>query len=119
MSSECLNTDYTKSTELTETELRILQQYQGLARRLLRLSEIISQISSIPTLELLENLRKIEGKISLVYTLFNAAVYSLFLQRDNEAKLLQQSNHHHNNDQDDHIQRNDDAIQESTQSFIS
>lgn len=115
MSSECLTFDYTKSTQLTDIELQILQQYQALARRLADLSETIAKISQNPTQELLENVREIEGKISLVYTLFNAAVYSLFLQRDNQNKLAVNPIKQLPSDQS----QREDVLQESTQSFIS
>lgn len=76
------NIDYTQSTQLTELELKILQQYQSLSKRLSQLDSIIKKLLSNPTSQLIESLRVIESKIALVFTLFKAAVYSLFLQQE-------------------------------------
>lgn len=80
--SEILSVDYSSNPQLSELEVRILQRYQTLAKRLNHLSQAISKLTELPTPQLLENLRVIESKIALVFTLFKAAVYSLFLQQE-------------------------------------
>lgn len=83
MSSELLSIDYTKqSHQLTELETKVLIQYQGLAKRLAHLARLIQKLIDTPSAKLLENLQVIESKISLVFTLFKGAVYSLFLQQE-------------------------------------
>jgi DASH complex subunit DAD3 len=96
--SEILSTDFSKNTQLSEIEVKILQRYQSLAKRLNQLSQVINRLVEQPTPQLLENLRVIESKIALVFTLFKAAVYSLFLQQEGV--------------------ENQEMLQESTSSFI-
>ncbi|KAH3673571.1 hypothetical protein WICMUC_003678 [Wickerhamomyces mucosus] len=106
MTSECLTVDYTQTSQLTDLELKILQQYQNLAKRLKYLSQIIAKLTSSPSPQLLEDLRVIESKIALVFTLFKAAVYSLFLQQESVENQQQE-------------QDQNEGIQESTQSFLT
>lgn len=83
MQSEALTIDYTKqSHQLTELETKVLIQYQNLAKRLNHLAQAINKLINQPSTKLLENLQLIESKISLVFTLFKGAVYSLFLQQE-------------------------------------
>lgn len=96
--SEILSTDFSKNAQLSEIEVKILQRYQSLAKRLNELSQVINRLVEQPTPQLLENLRVIESKIALVFTLFKAAVYSLFLQQEGV--------------------ENQEMLQESTSSFI-
>lgn len=94
MSKQILETDYSVHTELSVLEKQVLLQYQALAIKLNLLSDQIallnkhlplaSQIALDPTIGLadglLTNMRSLERKIGLVYTLFRTAVYSLLLQ---------------------------------------
>jgi DASH complex subunit DAD3 len=82
--------DYTQSTQLTELELKILQQYQALSKRLDHLNAVIQDLVSRPTAQLTENLRVIESKVALVFTLFKASVYSLFLQQEGADEIQQE-----------------------------
>lgn len=83
MQSEALTIDYSKqSHQLTELEIKVLIQYQNLAKRLNHLAKIINKLINVPSAKLLEDLQVIENKISLVFTLFKGAVYSLFLQQE-------------------------------------
>lgn len=97
--------DYEKSNLVSPIQGQILAQYQLLAKQLNTLASEIKQLnetnaaitraasskesddSAGSATQLLENLRNLEMKISLVYTLFKGAVYSLFL--DNELDNLQ------------------------------
>lgn len=94
MSKEILKTDFTTQTDLSDLEIQVLLQYQLLALKLNTLSDEIAnlnkhlpsaqQIALDPTVGLadglLGNMRNVERKIGLVYTLFRTAVYSLLLQ---------------------------------------
>ena len=100
-------TDYSSIGTLSETESQILSQYQLLAIQLNTLNNEIKQLNSgeIVVAEnasseqeevvdkhnsadhLLDSLRNLEMKIGLVYTLFKGAVYSLFLQYEEDQNL--------------------------------
>lgn len=94
MSKEVLETDYSVHPDLSLLEKQVLLQYQALATKLNLLSDEIAklnkhlplanQIALDPTVGLadglLTNMRNLERKIGLVYTLFRTAVYSLLLQ---------------------------------------
>lgn len=79
---------------LSALELQVLSQYQALATNLNALSDEIARLNQqIPAprpgqaadgsaFALLENMRELERKIGLVYTLFRTAVYSLLLQNE-------------------------------------
>lgn len=96
MSSKDIYTiNYANSTLLSPVESQILTQYQLLASQLNNLSSEIKQLNSANTNKvedgnadkLLDNLRNLEMKIGLVYTLFKGAVYSLFLQHEEDLNL--------------------------------
>lgn len=103
-------TDYSKSTLISPVEAQILSQYQLLAVQLNTLSSEVKQLNSTTNQstqvtkgsssedgtestntgsadKLLDNLRNLEMKIGLVYTLFKGAVYSLFLQYEEDQNL--------------------------------
>lgn len=100
-------TDYSSIGSLSETESQILAQYQLLAVQLNTLNNEIKQLNSGEILvaenasseqeevidkhnsadHLLDSLRNLEMKIGLVYTLFKGAVYSLFLQYEEDQNL--------------------------------
>ncbi|ODQ82438.1 hypothetical protein BABINDRAFT_27405, partial [Babjeviella inositovora NRRL Y-12698] len=74
--------DYTNHPLLSSLEAQILTQYQRLSLTLLQLSREIQQLTNTESSALLENLRTLETKLSLVFTLFKGAVYTLFLQQE-------------------------------------
>ncbi|CAH2447876.1 hypothetical protein PP7435_CHR2-1748 [Komagataella phaffii CBS 7435] len=90
--SEVLKIDYSRQPQLTLLEANILQQYQRLALLLRRLSSEIARITAQPMSQLIDNLSGLEKKLSLVSTLFKGAVYSLFLQQENNEQR-QHENH--------------------------
>lgn len=99
MQSEALTIDYTKqSHQLTELETKVLIQYQNLAKRLNHLAQVINKLIDQPSTKLLENLQLIESKISLVFTLFKGAVYSLFLQQEGMESNEQQQQESYNSE---------------------
>lgn len=73
------------SSEMTPLQKSVLERYQSLAESLRELKETLSDLNnthenSKPE-EILQEMREIEVKISLVSTLMKGAVYSLVLQR--------------------------------------
>lgn len=84
---ESLTTDYSAFGELLLIEKEILVQYQQLAVKLYKLSDEIAGLNkklslegSVPADALLGNMRNLERKIGLVYTLFKTAVYLMQIQ---------------------------------------
>lgn len=128
---DILATDYSKSTLLSPTEAEILGQYQLLAAQLNTLSGEIKQLNSTTNISnpqgkssssdddnantngtadmLLDNLRNLEMKIGLVYTLFKGAVYSLFLQYEEDQNLKNDEEQRRQGDSED---EGDDANDE-------
>lgn len=92
--SDLLAVDYHKFTDLLALERDLLVQYQQLAIKLKVLADEISKLTKRatsshdslltppppPADSLLSNLRNLERKIGLVYTLFKTAVYSMQLR---------------------------------------
>ncbi|KAL7666770.1 DASH complex subunit DAD3 [[Candida] zeylanoides] len=87
--------NYSNSALLSPTEAQILSQYQLLATQLNALSAEIRHLNSSHKADasganaddLLDSMRNLEVKIGLVYTLFKGAVYSLFLQHEEDLNL--------------------------------
>lgn len=108
MSHEVLLADFSRQLDLSHLEQQVLLQYQALAVKLNTISHEIamltkhlppaSELALDPTAGLadglLTNMRNLERKIGLVYTLFRTAVYSLLLQnqenREKEVDLGRQ-----------------------------
>lgn len=128
------DTDYMKSTLLSPIEAQILSQYQLLAGQLNTLSSEVKQLNSTTNQnsyplgkssssedgaevtssgsadKLLDNLRNLEMKIGLVYTLFKGAVYSLFLQYEEDQNLKNDEEQRRNDESDnENDNRNDSA----------
>lgn len=93
MSREILAKDFTKDLDLLPLEQQVLTQYQQLAVKLHSLSDELARINrSVSELQsagpsgqadaLLTNMRGLERKLGLVYTLFRTAVYSMLLENE-------------------------------------
>lgn len=65
---------------LSPLELQTLQEYQKMLMLLHNLLQKINGLKNLNGQQLLDNLRILETKLSLVFTLFKGSVYSLFLQ---------------------------------------
>ncbi|CDO54542.1 similar to Saccharomyces cerevisiae YBR233W-A DAD3 Essential subunit of the Dam1 complex (aka DASH complex) [Geotrichum candidum] len=76
-----LNKDYHSIPQLSQTERELLAEYQRLVRNLDQLSAQIDRLTTVPTPQILETLRNLEAKTSLVFTLLKASVYSIFMQK--------------------------------------
>ncbi|KAF9877698.1 DASH complex subunit Dad3 [Colletotrichum karsti] len=68
--------------ELTPLEGEVLEEYEKLADNMKKLAQTLEDLSSSPSTEILDGLRELERKTSLVYTLLKASVYSIVLQQE-------------------------------------
>ncbi|KAK4202594.1 DASH complex subunit Dad3 [Triangularia verruculosa] len=68
--------------ELTPTEQEVLEEYEKLANNMQKLASLLDTLASNPTVEILDGLRELERKTSLVFTLLKASVYSIVLQQE-------------------------------------
>ncbi|MCJ1303412.1 hypothetical protein MMC08_006221 [Hypocenomyce scalaris] len=66
---------------VTPLEQEVLDEYERLLNNLNRLSQNLNDLSTNPTAEVLDGLRMLERKTSLVFTLLKASVYSIVLQQ--------------------------------------
>ncbi|KAJ8105993.1 hypothetical protein ONZ43_g7212 [Nemania bipapillata] len=68
--------------ELSPLEQEVLEEYERLAENMKKLASILDTMASRPTTEILDGLRELERKTSLVFTLLKASVYSIVLQQE-------------------------------------
>ncbi|KAK9433863.1 DASH complex subunit Dad3-domain-containing protein [Lipomyces doorenjongii] len=66
---------------LSPLEQDLLNEYKRLSQNLNILSGQLAKMASVPTPEILDNLRVLERKMAIVFTLLKASVYSIFLQQ--------------------------------------
>ena len=66
---------------LTPTEQQVLDEYARLLNNLNNLNALLAELSENPSAEILDSLRGLERKTSLVFTLLKASVYSIVLQQ--------------------------------------
>ncbi|MCJ1246434.1 hypothetical protein MMC30_003641 [Trapelia coarctata] len=67
---------------LSELEREVLEEYALLLENLNKLGPLLSSLSMNPTAGILDGLRMLERKTSLVSTLLKASVYSIVLQQE-------------------------------------
>ncbi|ROW04290.1 hypothetical protein VSDG_01114 [Cytospora chrysosperma] len=70
--------------ELSPLEQEVLDEYERLADNMKTLASSIDAMAARPTTEILDGLRELERKTSLVFTLLKASVYSIVLQQEIE-----------------------------------
>ncbi|EKD14659.1 uncharacterized protein L3040_000183 [Drepanopeziza brunnea f. sp. 'multigermtubi'] len=68
--------------ELSPLEQDVLDEYERLAENMKKLASILDNMAGQPTAEVLDGLRQLERKTSLVFTLLKASVYSIVLQQE-------------------------------------
>ncbi|KIN01255.1 hypothetical protein OIDMADRAFT_54388 [Oidiodendron maius Zn] len=68
--------------DLSPLEQDLLEEYERLAENMKKLASILDTMASKPTSEILDGLRQLERKTSLVFTLLKASVYSIVLQQE-------------------------------------
>ncbi|KAF0330886.1 dash complex subunit dad3 [Colletotrichum asianum] len=76
------STMYQQQPELTPLEAEVLEEYEKLADNMKKLASTLEDLSSSPSTEILDGLRELERKTSLVFTLLKASVYSIVLQQE-------------------------------------
>ncbi|MCJ1321609.1 hypothetical protein MMC15_006954 [Xylographa vitiligo] len=67
---------------LSPLEQEVLEEYALLLENLKKLSPLLESLSANPTAQVLDGLRMLERKTSLVSTLLKASVYSIVLQQE-------------------------------------
>ncbi|KAF2189713.1 hypothetical protein K469DRAFT_489807, partial [Zopfia rhizophila CBS 207.26] len=84
-SEQQLNTSQNSAPSPTETltplEQEVLDEYACLLGNLNNMSTILSELAANPSAEILDALRGLERKTSLVFTLLKASVYSIVLNQ--------------------------------------
>ncbi|MCJ1395537.1 hypothetical protein MMC18_008423 [Xylographa bjoerkii] len=70
------------SDTLSPLEQEVLEEYALLRENLNKLSPLLESLSANPTGQVLDGLRMLERKTSLVSTLLKASVYSIVLQQE-------------------------------------
>ncbi|KAI1349396.1 DASH complex subunit Dad3-domain-containing protein [Xylaria sp. FL0043] len=68
--------------ELSPLEQEVLEEYERLAENMKKFASILDTMAGQPTTEILDGLRELERKTSLVFTLLKASVYSIVLQQE-------------------------------------
>ncbi|KAL1878564.1 hypothetical protein VTK73DRAFT_7829 [Phialemonium thermophilum] len=68
--------------DLSPLEQDVLDEYERLAENMKKLASILDNLASAPATEILDGLRELERKTSLVFTLLKASVYSIVLQQE-------------------------------------
>ncbi|PMD18718.1 hypothetical protein NA56DRAFT_629739 [Hyaloscypha hepaticicola] len=72
----------TTNEDLTPLEQDVLDEYERLAENMKKLASLLDTMAGKPTAEILDGLRQLERKTSLVFTLLKASVYSIVLQQE-------------------------------------
>ncbi|KAH8161643.1 hypothetical protein CIB48_g6600 [Xylaria polymorpha] len=68
--------------ELSPLEQEVLEEYERLAENMKKLASVLDTMANQPTTQILDGLRELERKTSLVFTLLKASVYSIVLQQE-------------------------------------
>ncbi|PKS09727.1 hypothetical protein jhhlp_004348 [Lomentospora prolificans] len=68
--------------ELTPLEQEVLEEYERLAENMKKLASLLGDLADRPSTDILDGLRDLERKTSLVFTLLKASVYSIVLQQE-------------------------------------
>ncbi|KAA8566024.1 hypothetical protein EYC84_009824 [Monilinia fructicola] len=81
METDASNIPLPTNEDLSPTEQDLLDEYERLAENMKTLAHTLETMSNNPTAFILDNLRQLERKTSLVFTLLKASVYSIVLQQ--------------------------------------
>ncbi|GAA5884148.1 hypothetical protein JCM16303_005940 [Sporobolomyces ruberrimus] len=68
---------------ITKLEQQVLDEYSSIARNLDEMSTAVQRLSAVQP-HLLADLRPLERKLGLVFTLFKASVWSILRQREDQ-----------------------------------
>ncbi|KAF2120603.1 DASH complex subunit Dad3-domain-containing protein [Lophiotrema nucula] len=75
---------------LTPLEQEVLDEYARLLGNLNNMSTLLADLAQNPSIEILEGLRGLERKTSLVFTLLKASVYSIVLNQQIQEDVPEQ-----------------------------
>lgn len=62
---------------MSPKELLVIQEYQQLVKNLQTLNQHVTSLAQTPTSQVLDNLRVVERKTGLVFTLFKSSVWAI------------------------------------------
>ncbi|KAF2667332.1 DASH complex, subunit Dad3 [Microthyrium microscopicum] len=79
MSTSAQSSSLLPDETLTPLEQEVLDEYARLLGNLNNLSDILGELAANPSPAILDSLRGLERKTSLVFTLLKASVYSIVL----------------------------------------
>ncbi|GAA5964381.1 hypothetical protein JCM3765_006396 [Sporobolomyces pararoseus] len=68
---------------ITKLEQQVLDEYSLVARNLDEMAAVVQRLSAVQP-QLLAELRPLERKLGLVFTLFKASVWSILRQREDQ-----------------------------------
>jgi len=68
--------------DLTPLEQDILEEYERLNKNMKTLALLLDNLAGQPTAEILDSLRQLERKTTLVFTALKSSVYSIVLQQE-------------------------------------
>ncbi|KAI0861423.1 DASH complex subunit Dad3-domain-containing protein [Xylaria cubensis] len=85
--------------ELSPLEQEVLDEYERLAENMKKLASVLDTMANQPTTQILDGLRELERKTSLVFTLLKASVYSIVLQQEIEFGGDQPQHHDEDSEQ--------------------
>ncbi|EPE25595.1 hypothetical protein GLAREA_01507 [Glarea lozoyensis ATCC 20868] len=80
--SDATTTNPAQNEDLTPLEQDVLDEYERLAENMKKLANHLDILANAPTSEILDGLRQLERKTSLVFTLLKASVYSIVLEQE-------------------------------------
>ncbi|KKA30111.1 hypothetical protein TD95_003061, partial [Thielaviopsis punctulata] len=68
--------------ELTPLEQEVLDEYERLSDNMKKLASVLEDLAANPSTAILDNLRDLERKTSLVFTALKSSVYNIILQQE-------------------------------------
>ncbi|ORY79937.1 DASH complex subunit Dad3-domain-containing protein [Protomyces lactucae-debilis] len=69
--------------QLSPKEQQVLAEYERLVDNLAQLNKAVHTLSQMPATQLLDNLRVVERKTGLVFTLFRSSVWQILAEQTN------------------------------------
>ncbi|KAG0065778.1 hypothetical protein BGZ89_007935 [Linnemannia elongata] len=88
----------------------LLAEYAKLAAKLEHINETLQEMNAVDIAQLIDKIRVVERKMSLVYTLFKQSVYSITMQN-----ALHEQDQHNPPSQDPDTERNTEADEQQQQ----
>jgi len=83
----------------------VINEFEQLVSNIGHMNNLITQMNRSDVEQLIDKLRRLEQKMSLVFTLFKASVYSLTESQTEAAALMQQQHQQQQHQQQQHQQQ--------------